>query len=164
MLDANGGVTDAGSGVRHRLHSGDDHLPRWSMTMINAATFSFRGLAMALALGAGFMTIGDADALSRKDKHTLIGAVVGGVAGSALSNGDARYTVGGALAGGAIGNLATSDRRDDRHGRYDRYDRRGHDRRHDGRRWQHRNRQADWRRDRDRDRRDWNRQHRGGRW
>lgn len=125
--------------------------------MINAASFSFRGLAMALALGAGFIAAGDADALSRKDKHTLIGAVVGGVAGSALSNGDARYTVGGALAGGAIGNLATSDRRNDHR---DRHDRRRHDRRYDDRRWQHQNRQADWRRDR----RDGNRHHRGGRW
>ena len=129
--------------------------------MINAASFSFRGLAMALALGAGFVAASDAEAMSRKDKHTLIGAVVGGVAGSAISGGDTRYMVGGALAGGAIGNLATSDRRDDRH---DRYDRRGHDRRHDDRRWQHQNRQADWRRDRDRDRRDWNRHHRGARW
>jgi uncharacterized protein YcfJ len=91
--------------------------------MLSTSTLSFRGLAMALALVAGVAVVSDASAMSRKDKRTLVGAVVGGVAGNLLSNGDPAATVGGAVAGGAIGNLTTSDRRDRRY--YDnRYDRR----------------------------------------
>lgn len=94
----------------------------------------FRGLAMTLALLAGIAAAGNASALSKKDKHTIAGAVVGGIAGHMLSNGDPAATVGGAVAGGAIGNLSTSHGNDRRH---DRYDRRSsqHDRGHD-RRWQ----------------------------
>ncbi len=101
-----------------------------------------------LALVAGVAVVSDASAMSRKDKRTLVGAVVGGVAGNLLSNGDPAATVGGAVAGGAIGNLTTSDRRDRRYydnRRYDdRYDRRydrgyyrsGYYDRGDDRRWQ----------------------------
>lgn len=100
------------------------------------------------ALLAGVAVVSDASAMSRKDKRTLVGAVVGGVAGNLLSNGDPAATVGGAVAGGAIGNLTTSDRRDRRYydnRRYDnRYDRRydrgyyrsGYYDRGDDRRWQ----------------------------
>jgi len=92
--------------------------------MLSTSALSFRGLAMALALVAGVAVVSDASAMSRKDKRT----VVGGVAGNLLSNGDPAATVGGAVAGGAIGNLTTSDRRDRRYydnRRYDdRYDRR----------------------------------------
>ncbi|HHA2778284.1 MULTISPECIES: hypothetical protein [Stenotrophomonas] len=70
------------------------------------------------------------------------------MAGNLLSNGDPAATVGGAVAGGAIGNLTTSDRRDrryyDNHRYDDRYDRRydrgyyrsGYYDRGDDRRWQ----------------------------
>lgn len=113
--------------------------------MLTSTVFSFRGLALALALTAGVTAAGNADAMSRKDKNTLVGAVVGGVAGHVLSNGDPLMTAGGAVAGGAIGNVTTKDRRDNRNHRYDRdrrYDRdhryersSRHDRRHDQRRW-----------------------------
>lgn len=93
--------------------------------MIIAASTRLRAAALAVAFSVGLVAVGDAEAMSRKDKRTLIGAVVGGAAGAALSNGDARYTVGGALAGGAIGNLTTSGRKDDRH-----------DRRWEQRRWE----------------------------
>ncbi|MFX1725056.1 hypothetical protein [Stenotrophomonas sp. AS1] len=49
--------------------------------MITSTLFSFRGLALAVALTAGVTAAGNADAMSRKDKNTLVGAVVGGVAG-----------------------------------------------------------------------------------
>lgn len=101
--------------------------------MLNISALSFRGLAMALALTAGLATISDASAMSRKDKRTVVGAVVGGVAGHLISNGDPTATVGGAVAGGAIGNLTTRDNRDRRYDRgYDnrRYDDRRHDRRY----------------------------------
>jgi len=107
--------------------------------MFNATSLSFRGVALALALAGGVAAADDAHALSRKDKNTLIGAVVGGAVGHVASNGDPAMTVGGAVAGGAIGNLATKDRRDHRDYRYDRrydgrYDRR-HDRRYEARHW-----------------------------
>ncbi|QDL26351.1 glycine zipper 2TM domain-containing protein [Stenotrophomonas maltophilia] len=111
--------------------------------MLSTSTLSFRGLAMALALVAGVAVVSDASAMSRKDKRTLVGAVVGGVAGNLLSNGDPAATVGGAVAGGAIGNLTTSDRRDRRYydnryydNRYDRRYDRGYYDRGDDRRWQ----------------------------
>ncbi|OBU66121.1 hypothetical protein A9K58_13415 [Stenotrophomonas maltophilia] len=112
--------------------------------MPSTSTLSFRGLAMALALVAGVAVATDASAMSRKDKRTLVGAVVGGVAGHLISNGDPAATVGGAVAGGAIGNLTTSDRRDRRYydnryygDRYDRgYYRSGYYDRGDDRRWQ----------------------------
>jgi len=121
--------------------------------MITAHSSTFRGLLMALALTAGLAAATDADAMSRKDKRTLVGAVVGGVAGHVISNGDTTATVGGAIAGGAIGNLTTSERRDHRDDRRYRDDRRWHsDHRdyRDNRRWE-----------RDRDRRDWDRRHHG---
>jgi uncharacterized protein YcfJ len=100
--------------------------------MLSTSALSFRGLAMALALLAGVAVVSDASAMSRKDKRTVVGAVVGGVAGHLLSNGDPAATVGGAVAGGAIGNLTTSDRHDRRYdGRYDRRYDRGYDRRYD---------------------------------
>lgn len=121
--------------------------------MSSSVSFTIRGLALALVLTAGITVAGDADALSRKDKHTLIGAVVGGVAGHVISNGDPMMTVGGAVAGGAIGNVTTSDRRNDRdyrygrHDRHDRYDRGRNDRhgRDDRRRWEHDRRDNRWR-------------------
>ena len=42
--------------------------------------------------------------LTPKERNTAIGAAVGGVAGSALSNGSGMGTVGGAVVGGVIGN------------------------------------------------------------
>ncbi|WP_313250536.1 glycine zipper 2TM domain-containing protein [Stenotrophomonas indicatrix] len=100
--------------------------------MLSTSALSFRGLAMALALLAGVAVVSDASAMSRKDKRTVVGAVVGGVAGHLISNGDPAATVGGAVAGGAIGNLTTPDRHDRRYdGRYDRRYDRGYDRRYD---------------------------------
>lgn len=52
--------------------------------------------ATLLAAGCG--------SLSEREKATAIGAGVGGVAGSVLSNGSAVGTVGGAAVGGVIGN------------------------------------------------------------
>lgn len=51
--------------------------------------------ALALSACAG---------MSARDKNTAIGAAVGGVAGSVLSNGSGLGTVGGAAVGGVIGN------------------------------------------------------------
>lgn len=120
--------------------------------MLTLSTLSIRGLAMALALTAGLATVGDASAMSKKDKRTVIGAVVGGVAGHLISNGDTAATVGGAVAGGAIGNLTTRDNRDHRYDRRYGYERgydRGYDRRDERSRWEREQR----------DRRDWDRRY-----
>lgn len=45
--------------------------------------------------------------MSPRDRNTAIGAAVGGVTGSALTNGDSFGTVGGAVVGGVIGNRVT---------------------------------------------------------
>jgi len=130
--------------------------------MLNISALSLRGLAGALALTGGLAAVGDASAMSRKDKRTVVGAVVGGVAGHLLSNGDTAATVGGAVAGGAIGNLTTRDKRDHRYDRgYDnrRYDDRRHDRRYGyDRGYDRRNDRGRWEREQ-RDRRNWDRQH-----
>lgn len=63
----------------------------------------------------------------RQGRNTIIGAGVGGVAGALLSDGNPWATIGGAAAGGLIGNVATRDHRDRDRGRH--YDRRRDDRR-----------------------------------
>lgn len=93
-------------------------------------------LALAIAFGFGAaMAPADAAAMSKKDRKTLVGAVIGGIGGSLLSNGDPWATVGGALAGGAVGNVTAKEREDNR--RWER-DRRDRDRRWDrDKRWDH---------------------------
>lgn len=48
---------------------------------------------------------------SRKHNNTLIGAGLGGAAGAVLTGGDPVYTLGGAAAGGLLGNILTDDKR-----------------------------------------------------
>lgn len=55
-------------------------------------------ISLAIMLG-----LGGCSGLSTQDRNTLIGAGVGGVAGSALTGGSAVGTVGGAAVGGVIG-------------------------------------------------------------
>jgi len=57
------------------------------------------GTCVSLALGLG----GCAD-MTKQQKNTAVGAGVGGVAGSVLTNGSAAGTLGGAAVGGVIGN------------------------------------------------------------
>lgn len=58
-------------------------------------------LLTACLLAAG---LGGCANMSARDRNTAIGAAVGGVAGSVLSNGSGVGTVGGAAVGGVIGN------------------------------------------------------------
>lgn len=121
--------------------------------MFTATGISMRGVMLALAVAATTFVAGDADAMSRKDKRTVVGAVVGGVAGSLMSNGDPAAIAGGALAGGAIGNLTTPERRDYRpapHWQQQRWEQE----RWQQQRWEQRR----WEQER-RDRRDWERRH-----
>jgi osmotically inducible lipoprotein OsmB len=60
---------------------------------------------IAIAVVAGLT---GCSGMSERDKDTAVGAGVGGVAGSVLTNGSAVGTVGGAAVGGAIGNRTGS--------------------------------------------------------
>lgn len=54
---------------------------------------------------------GPAIAADRKTTNTLLGAGLGAAAGAVLSEGDPMLTLGGAAAGGLLGNVLTEDRR-----------------------------------------------------
>lgn len=64
----------------------------------SARTLSISALVIAMASG-----LGACSNMSRADKATAAGAVVGGVAGSVLTGGSTVGTVGGAVAGGVVG-------------------------------------------------------------
>lgn len=59
-----------------------------------------RSLAVMLTLA----TLASCAHMTAREKNTAIGAAVGGVAGSVMTNGSATGTVGGAAVGGIIGN------------------------------------------------------------
>ncbi|SDC02272.1 glycine zipper 2TM domain-containing protein [Paraburkholderia lycopersici] len=62
-----------------------------------------RTLLMATTLVAMLGSLAACDNMSRRDRDTVIGAGVGGVAGAAIG-GSALSTVGGAAVGGIVGN------------------------------------------------------------
>jgi osmotically inducible lipoprotein OsmB len=71
---------------------------------------TLRPLSAAVLLAATLATTGCAN-MSHRDKNTVIGAGIGGVAGSVLTGGSAIGTVGGAAVGGFIGNQVNTGRR-----------------------------------------------------
>ncbi len=92
-------------------------------------------MKLAIRIGhlaiAGVMALGLASTAMASDKttNTLLGAGLGAAAGALLSEGDPLLTLGGAAAGGVLGNVLTEDRRySGRHWRGDdrRYYRSGH--------------------------------------
>ena len=56
-----------------------------------------------LGTAALLVSLSACGTLSRGEKNTAVGAVLGGVAGSVLTGGSAVGTVGGAVVGGVIG-------------------------------------------------------------
>jgi len=70
----------------------------------NIARFGLIGL-LALSMA------GCANARDRKTDNTLIGAGLGAAAGAVISQGDPLYTIGGAAAGGLLGNILTEEPR-----------------------------------------------------
>ncbi|HUH87960.1 MAG TPA: hypothetical protein VL003_07880 [Pusillimonas sp.] len=58
-----------------------------------------------------FAMAGTATARDRKTDNTLIGAGLGAAAGAVISQGDPLYTIGGAAAGGLLGNILTEEPR-----------------------------------------------------
>lgn len=114
--------------------------------MFKATGVALRGTAVALIVAAGLAAAPNADAMSKEERRALTGAIVGGIAGSLLSNGDPWATAGGALAGGAIGKATTPDRRYDDRNRWRNDDRRDWERRERERReWESRERERDQR-------------------
>ena len=65
--------------------------------MKSKSILSIVTIGMALSVSA-------CDTMSTRDKYTVGGAALGGVAGSVLSGGSALGTVGGAAVGGVVGN------------------------------------------------------------
>lgn len=68
----------------------------------------------------GIMALGLAGCAShydRKTSNTMLGAGLGAATGAVVSQGDPLFTLGGAAAGGVLGNILTEDRRDDRRSR-----------------------------------------------
>lgn len=77
---------------------------------------------IAKAALAGLIALATVGTASADDKttNTILGAGLGAAAGAVLSEGDAMMTLGGAAAGGVLGNILTEDRK---HHRW-----KGHDR------------------------------------
>jgi len=73
-----------------------------------------RFLSILALTGALALAASPADAVTRKERNTVIGAGVGALAGAVLTDGDIVGTLGGAAAGGVLGNVLTDD---DRRGR-----------------------------------------------
>ena len=63
-----------------------------------------KGLKRSLAATLIVAALAGCSGMTAREKNTAIGAAVGGVAGSVLTNGSATGTVGGAAIGGIIGN------------------------------------------------------------
>lgn len=55
------------------------------------------------AAAAVILTLGACSGMSTQDRNTAIGAGIGGVAGSVLTDGSTLGTVGGAAVGGVVG-------------------------------------------------------------
>src|SRR5690554_7642183 len=74
-------------------------------------------LVKLAAIGTlAFAMAGCASARDRRTDNTLIGAGLGAAAGAVVSQGDPLYTIGGAAAGGLLGNILTSEPRHERRG------------------------------------------------
>lgn len=61
------------------------------------------GLTVSTFVVAAVLGLGGCAGMSAQDQNTLVGAGIGGVAGSVLTGGSAIGTVGGAAVGGIIG-------------------------------------------------------------
>lgn len=66
----------------------------------------------------------------RRSNNTLLGAGLGAATGAVFSGGDPLYTIGGAAAGGLLGNVLTEDRGSRRSNNWDRGDRHRSSHRH----------------------------------
>lgn len=65
---------------------------------------SIKKSAAVAAIAAVLLGLGACADMTTREKNTVAGAAIGGVAGSVLSGGSGLGTVGGAAVGGVIGN------------------------------------------------------------
>ncbi len=63
-----------------------------------------RSLIIQATVVSSLLALSACSGMSERQRNTAIGAGIGGVAGSVLTNGGTLGTVGGAAAGGVIGN------------------------------------------------------------
>src|SRR5690606_2008293 len=77
------------------------------------------GRLIAVGLMA-FTLAGCASSYDRKANNTMIGAGLGAATGAVFSGGDPLYAIGGAAAGGLLGNILTEDRSANRSRNWDR--------------------------------------------
>lgn len=80
-----------------------------------------------LIVGLMALTLAGCAGYDRRENNTMVGAGLGAATGAIFSGGDPLYTLGGAAAGGLLGNILTEDR-------YYRSDRGRHHHRHRGHR------------------------------
>ncbi len=104
-------------------------------------------LARLIVTGLAIASLAGCATYDRRANNTLLGAGLGTAAGAVVSGGDPVYMLGGAAAGGLLGNVLTGNDRSYR----DRGWSRGDNYRHQNRR--------DYRRGHDRDDHHWNRRH-----
>ncbi|MBU6493557.1 glycine zipper 2TM domain-containing protein [Pandoraea sp.] len=67
-------------------------------------------LALALACAASLAGCAMNGMSPRQERNTALGAGIGALGGALISGGDAWTTIGGAVAGGVIGNVTTDNR------------------------------------------------------
>lgn len=72
---------------------------------------SIKTLAASVLAVVAVVGLSACSDMSRRDRDVAIGAGTGAVAGSALTGGSALGTLGGAAAGGVIGNEVSKDKR-----------------------------------------------------
>jgi osmotically inducible lipoprotein OsmB len=65
---------------------------------------TIRHIAISTVAAVVLVGLSGCGGMTRQDRNTAIGAGVGGVAGSVLTGGSTLGTVGGAAAGGVVGN------------------------------------------------------------
>jgi hypothetical protein len=88
-------------------------------------------MSRLVVIGVAAVAItGCATHYDRKSSNTMLGAGLGAATGAVVSQGDPLFTIGGAAAGGILGNILTDDDRGDRRSRGyqnrgNRYDRGG---------------------------------------
>ena len=63
-----------------------------------------QGLIVSTLVVAAVLGLSGCAGMSQQDQNTVVGAGIGGVAGSVLTGGSAIGTIGGAAVGGVIGN------------------------------------------------------------
>jgi osmotically inducible lipoprotein OsmB len=68
-----------------------------------------KSIPMIVASSLLALTLSGCGGMSTRDRDTVIGAGVGGVAGAALTHGNPAAAVGGAVVGGVIGNQIGKD-------------------------------------------------------